>query len=68
MRTREIDRLLALADRLTEKGACGAALAILRVAEKAQVEREAARQLSLQRAWDARQRQIDRVNAGWVGL
>jgi hypothetical protein len=43
MRTREIDRLLALADRLTEKGACGAALAILRVAEKAQVEREPAR-------------------------
>lgn len=68
MRTREIDRLLALADRLAEQGACGAALVVLRVAEQAQVEREQARQLAQQRAWEARQRQIDRVNAGWVGL
>jgi hypothetical protein len=68
MRTREINRLMDLASRLTEQGACGAALAILRVAEQAQVEREQARQLAQQRVWDARQRRIDRVNAGWAGL
>lgn len=68
MRAREINRLLALADSLTEQGACGAALLILKVAEQAQVERSQARQLAQQRLWDARGRMLDRLRAEWADL